>query len=143
MKGTKRDRIVQAWGLVWFPLIASQAVWIMLTTFRGLDSLVLYFAVAVALFLMVASVLLARTIRRTPEEREPGYLVAGKKAVVFQTAFLYLVGLSGWILLVFGRGRITSGLLVYGTFAAVFSLLSVVNAWRTQPLLNDRPSGSG
>lgn len=133
VKGSKRDRVVQAWGLVWIPLVGSQAVWIMLTVVRGLDSLVVYFAVVVAFFLTFGSVLQARTIRRTPDEREPGYLVAGKKAVVFWTVFLYLAGLSGWIMLVFGRGRITSGFLVYGTFAAVFSLLSVVNAWRTQP----------
>lgn len=133
VKGTRRDRPVQAWGLVWIPFIASQAVWIMLTFIRGLDSLVVYFAVVVALCFTFGSVLQARTIRRTPDEREPGYLVAGKKAVVFSTVFLYLAGLSGWMLLVFGRGRITSGFLVYGTSAAVISLLSVVNAWRTQP----------
>lgn len=138
IEGTRRDRIVEAWGLVWFPLLAGQAVWIVLTVVRGLDSLVLYFAVVVAVFFTVGSVLQARTIRRTPEMREPGYLVAGKRAVVFQTVFLYLAGLSGWILLVFGRGRITGGLLVYGTFASVFSLLSLVNAWRTQPLTEGR-----
>lgn len=102
IEGTRRDLIVEAWGLVWFPLLASQAVWIVPTVVRGLESLVVYFAVVVAVFLTLGSVLQARAIRRTPDEREPGYLVAGKKAVVFQTAFLYLAGLSGWMLLLFG-----------------------------------------
>jgi hypothetical protein len=101
-----------------------------LTTALGLDSFVLYYVAAAALLLSLASVWHARSIKTTPEERKTNYLVSGKRAVVFWAIFLYAASTSLWILLTFGRGGVTIGLLVPGSSAVVASLLAVVNAWR-------------
>lgn len=102
----------------------------MLASLRGLDTLVLYFAAAVALFFTFASVWYASFIKSTPKEKRPTYVIARKQASIFWTIFFYVAGVSIWTMLTFGRGQITIGMLVYGGFALVFSLLSVINAWR-------------
>lgn len=102
----------------------------MLAGLLGLDSLVLYFAVAAALFFSFASVWYSRSIAPNPEEPKPGYLASGRQARILWTILFYVIGALIWTMLTFGRGRTTPGLLIYGSFALVFSLLSVLNAWR-------------
>jgi hypothetical protein len=128
----------QVLGQVLAPLIVGQGVWVGLTAVSGVDGLLTYAVIAIAVGLQLAATYQASRIRSTQREKVSGYVLAGRGAVAVTAGLFLFASLTLWGVLVFGRGSVSINILPHATFATVMSVLSVLNAWRIQPTAANR-----